>query len=148
MPRIVIATDFSKTSRIGFDAGIRLAIDLGADVVLVHALPGPGPGQGIAGGRIQRDIRAHVAELEMDDVQVLTEQWAEEARKQGPTVHTVAEEASPSELILRTAEEYDASLIVVGSHGRGGLSRLVAGSVAEAVLRKSTLPVVVVPARR
>lgn len=147
MPRIVIATDFSKTSRVGFDAGVRLALDLGADVVLVHAMPGPGPAHGIAGGRVQRDIRAHVAELETDDVVTLTQEWAEQARAQGVTVHTVAEEASPPELILRAADEYDASIIVVGSHGRGGLGRLVAGSVAEAVLRKSTLPVLVVPVR-
>jgi universal stress protein A len=46
--------------------------------------------------------------------------------------------------ILRAAVEYDADLIVMGSHGRSGPSRLLLGSVAEAVMRKASCPVLVV----
>ena len=50
-------------------------------------------------------------------------------------------EGSPADEILRAAEDFDAGLIVVGTHGRKGLSRLLAGSVAEEVLRKAKCPV-------
>ena len=47
--------------------------------------------------------------------------------------------------ILATADRIRANMIVMGTHGRSGLSRLVLGSVAEAVLRRAAVPVLVVP---
>ncbi|MER3460845.1 MAG: hypothetical protein C4303_06950 [candidate division GAL15 bacterium] len=49
--------------------------------------------------------------------------------------------------ILDAAERFGADLIVMGTHGRTGLQRVLLGSVAEAVLRRSRVPVMVVPAR-
>jgi nucleotide-binding universal stress UspA family protein len=57
---------------------------------------------------------------------------------------TVLEEGPASEAILRTADELDADLIVLGTHGRSGLRRLALGSVAETVLRRSRRSVLVV----
>jgi nucleotide-binding universal stress UspA family protein len=57
--------------------------------------------------------------------------------------HRLAE-GDPAEEILRAAEEEGADLIVMGTHGRGGLSRLLMGSVAEAVMRKALCPVLTV----
>jgi nucleotide-binding universal stress UspA family protein len=51
------------------------------------------------------------------------------------------EEGDPVEAILRVAEEIGADLIVMGTHGRTGLSRLFMGSVAEQVLRRAPCPV-------
>ena len=51
------------------------------------------------------------------------------------------------ELIVATAEEAGAELIVMSTHGRDGLLRLLYGSVAEAVLRGATVPVLLVPSR-
>ena len=49
--------------------------------------------------------------------------------------------------ILRLADELDVELIMVGSHGHGGLHHLLVGSTTETLLRRSTVPVVVVPAK-
>jgi nucleotide-binding universal stress UspA family protein len=51
------------------------------------------------------------------------------------------EAGEPSDIILNVAKDGGADLIVMGTHGRTGLSRLLIGSVAEAVLRRSTCPV-------
>ena len=53
-------------------------------------------------------------------------------------------DGEPAEAILRTADQVEASLIVIGTHGRRGLKRLLAGSVAEAVLRPSRCPVLTI----
>ncbi|HVS91847.1 MAG TPA: universal stress protein [Mucilaginibacter sp.] len=55
------------------------------------------------------------------------------------------EEGSPAEAILRVAEEWDADLIVLGTHGRKGLSHLFLGSVAEKVIRHSSKSIYIVP---
>ena len=49
----------------------------------------------------------------------------------------------PADAVVRSAEEDDVDLIVLGSHGRTGLSRLLMGSVAEAIVRKAHCPVLV-----
>ena len=54
-----------------------------------------------------------------------------------------AEDVSPSEGIIRCAKEEGADLIVVGSHGRTGLARMMLGSIAAKVVAQSTLPVLV-----
>ena len=51
----------------------------------------------------------------------------------------------PTDVILRVAEEVDADLIIMGTHGRAGLRRLAMGSVAESVLRQADCPVLIVP---
>lgn len=53
-------------------------------------------------------------------------------------------EGSPSKEIVAYAEEYDVDVIVMGTHGRGGLDRLLLGSVAERVVRTSPVPVMTV----
>jgi len=60
-------------------------------------------------------------------------------------VETAIVEGSPSREIVNYAEEIDCDLIVMGTHGRGGLDRLLLGSVAESVIRASSIPVTAVP---
>lgn len=53
----------------------------------------------------------------------------------------------PVEEILQTAAAYEADLIILGTHGRTGIRHLLMGSIAEAVLKKSPVPVMIVPMR-
>jgi nucleotide-binding universal stress UspA family protein len=53
----------------------------------------------------------------------------------------------PADVILKVGAEWKADMIVIASHGRGGMRRLVLGSVAEAVMRRSDCPVLVVRAK-
>ena len=62
-------------------------------------------------------------------------------------IWTFVEEGNPYEEILRVAEEWEADLIVLGTHGRTGLSHLFVGSVAEKVTRHSTKPVLIIPVK-
>lgn len=59
-------------------------------------------------------------------------------------VHARLVETYPAEAILRTAEEIEAGLLILGTHGRSGLNRLLMGSVAEKVVRQAQVPVLVV----
>jgi len=63
------------------------------------------------------------------------------------SVHTRVLVGAPPEIIVETAVEAAADLIVMSTHGRTGLTRLLYGSVAEAVLRGSPVPVFLVPNR-
>jgi len=63
-------------------------------------------------------------------------------------VWSFIEEGTPADMIKKTCDEWEASLIVIGTHGRTGLSHILMGSVAERVIRHSPVPVLVVPVRK
>lgn len=57
----------------------------------------------------------------------------------------VVEGDSVYKTILETAQDFDADVLVIGSHGRTGINRILMGSVAEEVVRHAAIPVVIVP---
>lgn len=79
-----------------------------------------------------------------EDGQVALERVEELAAEREVPVETHVVEGSPSREIVRFAEESDVDAIVMGTHGRGGIDRLLLGSVAERVVRSSTVPVTTV----
>lgn len=63
-------------------------------------------------------------------------------------VWTFIENGNPYEAILKVAGEWEADIIVLGTHGRTGLSHLLMGSIAEKVIRHSTKPLYIVPTKQ
>lgn len=132
---ILHPTDYSELSRPAFELAYAVARDYGAEMVVCHV--SPPPIIGVDGG----------VEVE------LPTGWAEEAearlRALRPADSRVRvshrlERGEASAELLRVAADVKADLIVMGSHGRSGLSRLLVGSVAEDVMRKAPCPVVTV----
>jgi len=132
---ILHPTDFSEQSRPAFDLACSLARDYGATLVVAHVAPPPLalPTEGVVLGPVFEDtaeLRARLEQVRPADPRV--------AVRHRLTI------GPPAEEILAAAEEEKADLIVMGTHGRGGLSRVLMGSVAEAVLRKAPCPVLTV----
>ncbi|AKH98412.1 universal stress protein [Halanaeroarchaeum sulfurireducens] len=86
-----------------------------------------------------------------------TEEWYEQAQERADELFQQAEEelgaesmksatevGRPSRVIVDYAEEHGVDQIVMGSHGRSGVSRILLGSVAEAVVRRSPMPVTII----
>ena len=69
---------------------------------------------------------------------------AEVAAEHGAAIDTAIEVGRPSRVVVEYAEEHAVDHVVMGSHGRTGVSRFLLGSVAEAVVRRSPVPVTVV----
>lgn len=67
------------------------------------------------------------------------------ASTHGVSVETAVLEGDPSDEVLAYAEEVDADIVVVGTHGRTGVQRQLIGSVAERLVRHATVPVMTVP---
>lgn len=65
----------------------------------------------------------------------------------GCKVWTFVEEGKPFEAILKVADEWNADLIVLGTHGRTGLTHILMGSVAEKIVRHSAKPLFIIPIR-
>jgi nucleotide-binding universal stress UspA family protein len=132
---ILHATDFSESSNFAFGVACALARDYGARLIVLHVAP---PLLGYYGeGAVIPAPQDYEASLMEDLEQVKpTDPWIH-------VEHRLVEGDAAGE-ILRQAKETKADVIVMGTHGRTGLSRLVMGSVAEVVVRKSSCPVLTV----
>lgn len=74
----------------------------------------------------------------------LFEEARERAEEVGRELTTAVEMGSPARTIIDYAEEHDVEHIVMGSHGRRGVTRILLGSVAELVVRRAAVPVTIV----
>ena len=140
---ILLATDFDESAERAFEHATSLGQKLGARLVIVHAFEvtftGTPYGVDTMPPDVAKRIRAAAAEA-LDAI-------ADRARKAGaPRVEAELREGKPWEEIDRVAEERKADLVVVGTHGRRGLSRALLGSVAEKVVRTAPCAVLTVRA--
>ena len=144
---ILIATDGSIVSEKGVDHGLALAKALGskATVVLVTK-PFPMEGMVDVTGWVPGDndrIRYENSQKEFADTVFATaRKSADKAGAQADYVQV--SDHSPAEGILDTAKKQGCDIIVMASHGRRGVSRLLLGSQTAEVVHHSTIPVLVV----
>ncbi len=144
-PSILVAHDLTAGGASAFEAGVNLAKDLGADLVLVHVFLPRQISQADVIHVSYTELWNIEAMLELGDAHELTESWANKAREQGLTVTTEVGEGKPSNVILEAAKRHGASVIVVGSGRHSGLRGKLPGSTAAHVLRHSDRPVLVAP---
>lgn len=132
---ILVPVDFSVGSEQALDYACALAGKLGATVHLVNVL-------GVG------DIGYSVPAERLEELTVEHRRWIEALADSRRPVATMASPhvsyGEAREAILDFASTIDADLIVMGTHGRRGLSRLVLGSVTENVLREAACPVIAV----
>jgi nucleotide-binding universal stress UspA family protein len=140
--RIVCATDFSDTAETAWEIACELARIHQAELVLVHVFVELPVYPEVAVTTIQRVWEEQRAWVE----QRLAER-VEAATARGLTARYRLRTGTAPEEIARAATDEVADLVVVGTHGRTGINRLVIGSVAERVLRIAPCPVLTVKPR-
>jgi nucleotide-binding universal stress UspA family protein len=143
-PTIVVGTDFSEGSRRAVQAVSFLAHGAPARIRLVHSFP---PGKPRLSGAELRRLKASIARAETQEATKLTA-IGERLRRQGFEVETIAVEGKAAATLLSQAKRAKAGLIAIGTAGRRGIGSVFLGSVAQAVLRDSPVPVLVTPSRR
>jgi universal stress protein A len=129
---ILCPTDQSACSQSAFLMASALASNFGARLVVLEVVPTPVIMYGPPPEAYLDQMQQELDRMQVEDPKVCVE------RK--------IAEGNPVTEILRVAKETDCDLIVVGSHGRTGCSRLLMGSVAEQVLRRASCPVLVIKA--
>ena len=95
-------------------------------------------------GRSRKDHEEGWYQKALDDAEVLFADAKALADDYGVELSTATDAGKPAEAIVSYADEHDIDQIVMGSHGRTGASRILLGSVAENVMRRSSLPTTVV----
>ncbi|MBK3745696.1 universal stress protein [Paraburkholderia aspalathi] len=142
---ILIATDGSDFSQKCVDHGLALAKLQGSKVTIVTATI-PYSLSGLAGGWSDSPLDSDAYDKSLNERAGLILAAAEtKANEAGVTVSTAhASEVSPATAIIDTADRLNCDLIVMASHGRRGIERMLLGSQTNEVLQMSKVPVLVV----
>jgi nucleotide-binding universal stress UspA family protein len=140
--RFLVPTDFSLEARQAAEVGINLAKSFGGRIFLLHAFD-PTPWYSTPCNEETLGLMT-LPEITMDDVAA---DWASFLRKL-PTGsvpwQSRTEEGRPVDMIVKYAKEIDANLIIMGTHRRTGLARMLQDSVAEGVVRRASTPLLIV----
>ena len=136
--KILIAVDDDPVSVRAADVGSELARALGGEVALIHVNDIVVAYAGDT-GIPRRDL---IAQAEQESKRLLS--GFRERLSLAPSTLEFVEVGTPATAITRAAKDWPADLIVIGSHGRGGMRRALLGSVAEGVMRNAPCPVLVV----
>lgn len=133
---ILVPLDGSELSEKALPFAEAIATAFAAKVVLIQAAPFPGPHMWITPATYRAE-------------RALSQIYLEDTLKRffTPPAETeiLVPEAEPAPAILHAIESRNADLVVMSTHGHGGLTRALMGSVAEAVLRASPVPLLLVP---
>ncbi len=138
---ILFATDFSEGSDFAFKSALSLARKFDSKLLIVHIINEP------------VDLRGfYVPHISFDKLEEEIEQGAEKLMEQFCRTHlqdysnyeTFVLPGIPYDEIIKNAVQFNADLIVLGTHGRTGLDHVLFGSTAEKVVRKSPIPVMTI----
>jgi nucleotide-binding universal stress UspA family protein len=132
--RILFPTDFSHTGDAALAFAASLAKESDGRLIIVHVQEAP---LAYGGGEMYYGI----PEPSTDELMNMLHDV--KPKDSSVPVQYRLITGDPADAIVRLAEEDDVDLIVLGSHGRTGLTRLLMGSVAEAIVRKAHCPVLV-----
>jgi nucleotide-binding universal stress UspA family protein len=140
--RILYATDLSSTSDAAWDEARRLGRLLNAEILLLHVVSPPlvFPVEGYFPPELYEDLLRNVRR----DAEKGFDRLLGSVAGSGLKVRIRLEEGAPASRILEVATQEAADLLVVGTHSRTGLPRVVLGSIADRMVRQATCPVLTV----
>jgi universal stress protein A len=135
--KILFATDFSPASDVASEYAVSLARESGATLLLAHVEE---PMVSYFGGEMVM--------VQSEQPNPILRRMLEERAPKAPNVKREIHllHGSPANEIVRLANDGKVDLVVIGTHGRTGLTRLLMGSVAESIMRHAKCPVLVVKA--
>jgi nucleotide-binding universal stress UspA family protein len=145
--KILLPTDGSQGVSKAINVAVGMATEFDAEVHVLTVIEPPtlvlfdaGLGQVLSGEKFMEELRKAAQRIVRDTKEIIEESGHED-------VETAVLEGHTAETILEYAQKNKTDLIVMGTHGRRGLNRIILGSVAEEIVRRSPIPVLTVRMR-
>jgi nucleotide-binding universal stress UspA family protein len=143
--KILLATDGSKEAALAAQAAVDLANKTNSEIHVVHVtMPLYAPSSYYEGVYLADHMSEEYKEIERSAQELLDEQAKKIEAAGGSVARTHLRTGKPDQEIVDLAEEIGTGLILMGSRGLGGISRVLMGSVSDSVVRHAHCPVLVV----
>ena len=153
MKKVLIALDYDPSAQKIAETGYGLAKAMDARPVLLHVISDPvyyssinySPIMGFDGFNNIDTIQPESS----DELERAAQTFLEESKRflGDESIETIVNSGEFGDVILETAQKLNADIIVLGTHGRRGLDRILIGSVTENVLHHSSIPLFIIPTR-
>jgi nucleotide-binding universal stress UspA family protein len=145
--RVVVPLDGSTLSETAIAPAIEIAKAADAEIIFTEILRLPFFGVGVAGIEYGAGDYAgdYGIETQKTEISKYLQNFVDDAEGLGLKASAVIRTGSPYQQIVEEAAQTEDSIVVMGSHGAGGLKRWVVGSVADKVIRSAGRPVLVIP---
>jgi nucleotide-binding universal stress UspA family protein len=127
--RIIVPTDGSEHAKRAEDIALTLAKDLGSTVVAIHIID---------------DKLIYPYEVLEDEGNAILQKVHKKGKEMGVEVHDILIVGSPTHDMAKITKKAGADLVVISSHGKSGLEKLLMGSVAQNALKKVDVPILLV----
>lgn len=148
MKNIVVAVDFSNATPAVMEIAINLAKTFDAELQLLHVIEPDLTFVTYGFSTAEYPGMAYLRDETIRRAKTRMEELTNQARQEVPRVASHLPEGSPLIELLKQVKQSDADFVVIGSHGHGVLSSLLLGSVAEGMVRKASVPTLIVPVAR
>jgi len=142
--RILVPLDGSPLAERALPFAMALAQKFGSQIILLRALDIPVATVPPVYPEVSLAWVGEAREHAHREAESYLEARLDELRQQGVEAKTLSRDGSPAEEVINTATAEDVDLIVMSTHGRGGLARWTFGSVADKVARHGPCPVLLV----
>ncbi|HEY5464324.1 MAG TPA: universal stress protein [Hanamia sp.] len=154
MKKILIAIDYNPTAKNIAEAGYSLAKSMNAEITLLHVVADYTYYSSLDYSPIMGfDSFSNLGVLQTNTVIELQNAAQDYLGKikeflKDDTIKTMIKDGDSGDAILEAVKELNADIIVMGTHSRRGLEKILMGSVAEKVLRRSTIPLFIIPVKK
>ena len=152
--KVLITLDYDPTARKVAETGFSLAKTMEAEVVLMHVISDPTYYSSIDHIKIL-GFAGHMdtSSLQLDNMEGLektAQQFLDKLKHHlgDKTIQTMVKEGDSAGSILKTAKEIHADVIVMGSHSRRFLEKIIMGSVTEKVMSSTEIPLLIIPTKK
>ena len=151
MKKILIALDYNPSAQKVAESGHKLAKSMNAQTILLHVVSdftyysslnySPIMGFQNFSNAVETEGGSELKRVALNYLDRSKQHLKDE------TIHTIVKSGDFAKAILETAKELEADVIVMGTHSRRGLEKILVGSVAEHVLNQSLIPLFIIPTR-
>jgi nucleotide-binding universal stress UspA family protein len=151
--KVLIALDYNPTAKKVAEVGYSIANAMGADCLLVHILSTPiiytslnyDPIMGFSGFEALENYQ-----LNADLLSKSANKYLDKVKKHlgDSNVETIVKDGEFDDQIMETALNYNADLIVMGTHSQQWLEKILVGSTTESIIQISKIPIVIVPTKK
>ena len=144
MKKVLIAIDYDQTAQKVANEGFAMARDMNAEVILLHVISNPVLYYSSYMVMAPRQINS------VGDLRAVSQKFLDKTKHDlgDETIQTIIKEGDTSESILESAKKLKVDIIVIGTHSRKWLENILMGSVAENVLKHTTLPLFIIPTKK
>ena len=142
--KVLIAMDYDETSQKVAEQGFSMAQAMNAETILLHV---------ISEQPVYYSEYSYMRELRVDFIGNLedsTQKFLDKTKKhlENESIKTIIKVGEIAETILETAKELKVDVIVMGSHSRKWLENIIMGSTTENVLKKTSIPLYIIPTKK